>query len=79
MLSIALVVKFRVKITGRGPLAGADPTVYGQESTGWEAEASNCGLLAGSRDLRIGVGNLFEMGLEAADSGQSAGLYGFGL
>lgn len=75
-----MVVCLGVKITRRCSLAGANPTVRGQETTGtgWEAEARNCELFAG-RDLRIGVGNLFKMGLEAADRRRSIGLYGLGL
>lgn len=77
---IVMVVCLRVKITRRCSLTGADPTVCGQETTGtgWEAEASNRKLFAGG-NLRIGVGNLLKVGLEAADRGQSAGLYGLRL
>lgn len=62
MLLIIVVVCPRVKITRRCPLPRADPTVYGQETTGicWEAEARNCKLFA-SGELRVGVGNLFKV------------------
>lgn len=75
-----LVVCLRAKITRRCSLAGADPTVCGQEATGtgWEAEARNRKFFTGG-DLRIGVGNLFKMRLEAADRRRSAGLYGVRL
>ena len=73
---IIVVVCPRVKITRRCLPERADPTVYGQETTGtgWEAEARNCRLLAGG-ELGIGVGNLFEVRLEAADWGLCASLY----
>ena len=77
---IVMVVRLRVKITRRCSLAGTEPTVCGQETagTGWEAEARNRKLFDGG-DLRTGVGNLFKVGLEAADWRWSAGLYGLGL
>jgi len=77
---IVVVVSLGMNIARRCSLAGIDSTVCGQETTGacGEAEARNRRLLAGW-DLRIGVGNLFEMGLEAADRRRSGGLYGLGL
>ena len=77
---IVMVVCVRVKITRRCSLAGAGPTVCGQETTGtgWEAEARNGKLFAGG-EMRIGVGNLFKVRLEVADRGRSAGLCGLGL
>jgi len=77
---VVMVVCLGVKITRRCSLEGANPTVCGQETTGigWEAGARNRELCAGE-DLRIGVGNLLKMGLEAVDRGRSIGLYGFGL
>jgi len=77
---VVTVVCLGVKITRRCSLAGANPTVRGQETTGtgWEAEARNRELFTGG-NLRIGVGNLFKMGLEAADRRRSIGLYGLGL
>jgi len=75
-----MVVYLGVKVTRRCSLEGANPAVCGQEttSTGWEAEGRNRKLFAGG-DLRIGVCNLFKMGLEAADRRRSIGLYGLGL
>ena len=77
---VVMVVCLGMKITRRCSLAGANPTVRGQGTTGtgWEAEARNRELCAGG-ELRIGVGNLLKMGLEAADRGRSIGLYGLGL
>jgi len=77
---IAMVAGLSMKITRRCPLAGASQMVDGQETAGtrWEAEARNCNLFAG-RNLRIGVCNLFEMTLEAADRRQRVGLYGLGF
>jgi len=80
LVLIAVVTGLSLKITRRCYLTGANHTVGGQETTGtgWEAEARNCKLFAG-RDLRIGVCNLFEMRLEAADRRQPVGLYGLEL
>lgn len=79
-LAIFVIVNLRGKITGRSSLAGAVPAIWGQESTGtgWKAQSRDCGLLAGG-GLGAGVGNLFEMGLETANRGESGGLYGFRL
>jgi hypothetical protein len=75
-----LIVGLGVKTTRGCSLSGADPAVGGQETagTGGESEARNRGFSAGI-GLRIGVGDLFETGLEAADCRRSAGLYGLGL
>jgi hypothetical protein len=79
-LPIVEIVNLKVKTTGGSSLTRTISTVCGQEATGTsrEAEAGNGGLFAG-RYLRIGAGNLFEMGLEAADSRHSVGFCGFGL
>ena len=76
---IIVLACLRVKITGRCPLAGGDLTVCAQETagTGREAEARDRKLFVGGDG--IGVGDLFKVGLEAADRRQSAGLYGVGL
>lgn len=75
---VVMVVHLRLKIARACSLAWADSAVCGQETTDWEAEARDRGPFT-ERDLRIGVGNLFKMGFEAADRGWSAGLYGLGL
>ena len=73
---IVMIAGLDINTTRRCSLAGANPTLCGQETsgTGWEAETRERELLAGG-DLRIGVRNLFEMGLEAADRGRFTGLY----
>lgn len=75
-----MVVCLRTKVVRGCSLAGADPAICSQETTNtsWEAEARNRGLFV-ERDLRVGIGNLFKVGFEAADRGWSTGLYGLGL
>lgn len=72
---VVAVFGLRVKIARRCPLTEASPAVGCQETTGTggEAEARNHRLFAGG-DWRIGVGDLFEMRLEAADRRRLAGL-----
>ena len=79
-LDIFVAAGLKVKVARRCSMTGADPAVGCQETTGagGEAEARNRRLFVG-RDLRIGVGDLFEVGLKAADRRRSAGLYGPGL
>ena len=69
MKVIVTVVGLRVKITGGRTLARGDPAVGCQETTGnvGGTKARNRELLVG-RDLRVGIGDLLEMRLEAADS-----------
>ena len=80
MKVIVTVVGLRVKTARGRSLARGDPAVGCQETTGivGETKARNRELLVG-RDLGVGIGDLLEMGLEAADSRQPTGLYGLGL